>query len=296
MINLCGVFPPLTTPFDRGGRLDLKAFRENVRAYSRFQLRGLLVMGSSGEAASLDFEERVRLIEAARNETPRDKVLLVGTGGQSLQETRKLTEIAARNDAEAALVVPPFYYKAAMTPSVLAAYYRELARTADLPILLYSIPQFTGYQFSIPMIAELSRCKNIIGLKESSGNISYFAEITESTAPRFQNLTGSALAFLPSLVLGAKGGILALANVAPQECIDIYEDFKAGRMAEAGRRQRVAMRLARRITTELGIPGLKAAVTISGFHGGYPRSPLRSLPIGIQRQIRTLFQEMKANW
>ena len=296
MVNLCGVFPPVITPFDRVGRLDLPAFRANLRQYNHFRLRGYLVMGSSGEAASLEFDERVKLIEAARQETPPEKTLLVGTGAQSLHETVKLTQVAAVNGADAALVVPPFYYKPAMTAPVIAEYYAALARAAKIPIMIYSIPQFVGYQFSVPMIAELSRRRNIIGLKESSGNVSYLAEIMESTAAGFQNVTGSALTFLPSLLLGAVGGILALADVAPQECIEIYDDFKAENLKTATRKQRAIMKLGRKITAGLGIAGLKAGTTIAGFHGGYPRSPLQAISRDAQKSVRMLFEEMKSNW
>jgi 4-hydroxy-2-oxoglutarate aldolase len=295
-MDISGVFPPVTTPFERSGRLDLKSFRENLRAYNRFRLHGYLVLGSSGEAASLEFEERIRLIETARKEIPSEKLLLVGTGAQSLQETLKLTRIAAANEADAALVLPPFYYRAAMTPEVLLRYYSELGRMAQLPIMIYSIPQFTGFQMTVTMIGDLSRKKNIVGLKESSGNVSYLAEIIESTAPQFQNVTGSALTFVASLLLGAVGGILALADVAPQECVDIFEDFKAGRLAQASRKQRVIMKLARTVTTRFGVAGLKAGVTVAGFQGGFPRAPLRPLTLQDRRAVRQIFQEMKSNW
>jgi 4-hydroxy-2-oxoglutarate aldolase len=295
-IDLAGVFPPLTTPFDVSGRLDLSSFRRNLRDYNRFRFRGYLVLGSSGEAASLLFEERVKLIEAARRETGKEKLLLVGTGAQSFQETLKLTQVAASVSADAALVLSPFYYKPAMTSEILSKFYRKLARAARLPILIYSIPQFTGFQMGVPLLAELSRKPNIIGLKESSGNISYLSEIIEATGRRFQCLTGSALTFMPSLTLGTVGGILAIANVAPQECIEIYEDFKAGKLKDAALKQRKIMKLARAVTAGFGVAGLKACITLAGFHGGYPRSPLQPLPPDGRAVIRKLFEEMKANW
>lgn len=295
-VDLAGVFPPLITPFDRSGRLDLGAFQRNLQRYNRFRLRGYLVLGSSGEAASLEFEERVKLMECARKNTPPEKLLLVGTGAQSLRETLKLTRLAASIGADAALVLPPFYYKPAMTAAILEAYYLTLARAARIPVMIYSIPQFSGLQMSVAMIAALSNRRNVMGLKESSGNVSYLAEIMESVAPRFQCLTGSALTFLISLTLGARGGILALADVAPQECIEIFEDFKAGRLSIAAAKQQKVMRLARAITAQFGIAGLKAGVTLAGFEGGYPRAPLKALPQNERAVVRSLFEEMKSNW
>lgn len=253
-------------------------------------------MGSSGEAVTLDFEERVGLMETARKETPDGKLLLVGTGTDSLRQTMKLNQVAAAVGADAALVLPPSYYKPAMTPDLLTEYYSTLARAAKIPILIYSIPQFMGYSMNVSMIAALSRKANIVGLKESSGNISYLAEIIESAAPRFQSITGSALTFLNSLLLGAVGGILALACVAPQESVEIFEEHQAGQIQRAAVKQRRVMKLARAITARYGIAGLKAGVSLAGFTGGFPRAPLRPLAREDQRLIRRLYQEMKRNW
>ncbi|MFI5174519.1 MAG: dihydrodipicolinate synthase family protein [Terriglobia bacterium] len=295
-IDLAGVFPPLTTPFDRSGRLNFSAFRSNLKAYNRFRLRGYLVLGSSGEAGSLDFQEKVKLMEAAREGTPKGKVLLVGTGAQSLKETVKLTEVAASMGADAALVLPPFYYKPAMTHSVLVEFFSTLARAVRIPLLIYSIPQFTGIQLNVSTVAELSKRQNIVGLKESSGNVPYLAEIIESTPRGFQNVTGSALTFLPSLMAGAVGGILALADVAPGECVEIFEDYREGRLSLAAKKQRAVMGLGRALTARFGIAGLKAGVSVAGFQGGVPRSPLRPLSHQDQKVISTLFKEMKSNW
>jgi 4-hydroxy-2-oxoglutarate aldolase len=295
-LNLAGVFTPLTTPFNRSGRLDLKAFRSNLRAYRRFKLRGYLVLGSSGEAASLEFSERVKIIEAARQETPEEKVLLVGTGAQSLKETLKLTQVATSNEADAALVLPPFYYKPAMTSAVLLHYYAALARKVKIPLMVYSIPQFTGFQLEVALIGALSRERNIVGLKESSGNVAFLAEILDSTSRRFQVVSGSALTFLPSLLLGAVGGILALADVAPWECVEIFEDYKAGNLALASGKQKAVLKLARAVTARYGIAGLKAGVSIAGLDGGFPRAPLLALSQQDQRVIRQLYEEMKSNW
>jgi len=295
-LNLAGVFSPLTTPFNRSGRLDLKAFRSNLRAYRRFNLRGYLVLGSSGEATSLDFSERVKIIEAARQETPKEKVLLVGTGTQSLEETLKLTQAAASNEADAALVLPPFYYKPAMTTAVLFRYFATVARKAKIPLMIYSIPQFTGLQLDVALIGRLSRERNIVGLKESSGNLPFLAEILDSTSRRFQVVSGSALTFLPSLLLGAVGGILALADVAPRECVEIFEDYKAGNLTLASVKQKRVLKVARAVTARYGIAGLKAGVSIAGLDGGFPRAPLQALSRQDQRVIRQLYEEMKSNW
>ncbi|MDD5541707.1 MAG: dihydrodipicolinate synthase family protein [Acidobacteriia bacterium] len=295
-ISFGGVYPPLVTPFERSGRLDLKAFRENLRGYHAYGLRGYLVTGSSGEAFSLTLEERVRLIETARRETPADKILLVGTGTQSLQETIRLNQVAASNEADAVLVLPPFYYKSAMTHEVLLDYYRSVAKKSKIPVLVYSIPQFTGYSFSVSTVAALSRVKNIAGMKESSGNVSYLSEIIDSCSPGFQSLSGSALTFTAALGMGAVGGILALADVAPRECVEIFAAYRRGDFETAIDKQRKVIALGRALTARYGIAGLKAGTTLAGFQGGYPRSPLRPLPQKDQAVIRALFKEMRSNW
>jgi 4-hydroxy-2-oxoglutarate aldolase len=273
-IELKGVLPPIPTPFREDGEVAYDKLAANLERWNRTDLSGYLVTGSNGEFAALTEHEKLRIWEVARKHIPAQKRFLAGTGCETTRETISLTKQAASAGAEAALVVTPWYNKGAMKSRELVAHFTAVADAAPIPILLYNVPQFTGVTLGSDAVAKLAEHPNIIGMKDSAGAMEMFAEYIRVTPPSFQLFIGSALSFYVALCLGARGGILALANIAPQECVLIQRLFEDGKQEEAKRLQLRLLPLARTVTSRFGIGGLKAAMTIRGYYGGPPRPPL----------------------
>jgi len=291
-VRLCGVFPPIPTPFDSQGDVEFGKLKENLERWNAYDLDGYVVLGSNGEVVYLSTEEKVRVWEAARQAIPPDKAMIAGTGCESLRETLALTRAAAEVGADTALVVTPHYYGGKMTPTSLTRYYEALAGASPIPIVLYNVSKFTGVDMSAPLIAHLARHPNVIGAKDSGGNVAKLADVVRLTeGTDFQMMAGSAGFFLAGLTLGAVGGVMALANVAPQQSIDMYRLFQAGRQEEAAALQRRMVPVTAAVAARFGIAGLKAALEMLGFYGGPVRLPLLDLDEGEREALRGILVE-----
>ena len=178
---LHGIFPPITTPFYADGRVYLKKLEYNVQRYSKTPVAGIVVLGSTGEAIMLSDEERREVLRTARHSCAPHKVLIAGTGAESAIETLRLTEYAADFGYDAALVRTPHFYRPQMKPAALLAFYRTVADRSPLPLLIYSVPVFTGYDMAAEMVIELADHPNIIGIKESGGDAAKIRQIVEGT-------------------------------------------------------------------------------------------------------------------
>ena len=288
--QLGGVLPPVITPFS-GQELDLGAYRDNLALWETTGLSGYLVLGSNGESVYLDDDEGERLVAATRETVAGQRVVMVGTGRESTRATIAFTRRVARAGADCALVVTPYYFKAHMTPQRLRDHFTAVAEDSPIPILLYNVPQFTGVNMDPPLVAALAEHENIVGIKDSSGNIGQMGAMLRLVPEDFAVFTGNAGAFYPSLALGAKGGILALANVAPRQCVRIYQACQQGDHDTARQLQLAVGRLGVLTTVTYGVGGLKAAMAMAGYHPGGVRSPL-SMPNGQAEQ--DLAQELKA--
>jgi 4-hydroxy-2-oxoglutarate aldolase len=276
--TLEGVFAPVVTTFyAQTGELDLASFAANVRSHLAAGLHGIVVTGSTGEAALLDFEERAALVDAAREMIPRDKWLIVGTGGESTRTCLKQTREAAHRGADAALVVAPHYYASAMTLPALRQHYRRVADESPIPVMLYTIPKYMHFALPAELVAELAQHENVIGMKDSSGNRELFASYMPSQSDTFAVLTGNAQMFQHALATGARGGILAVTDFAPQPALDVYAAMRRGDEAAATAAQGPVTTLGAKIVGELGVPGVKAAMDAVGLRGGPVRSPLLPL-------------------
>jgi len=273
MVSFEGVFPPVLTPF-RGDDVAYDKLAANLRRLDEHPLAGYVVLGSTGEFPLLSEPEKERVIATAREAVPSGKLLVAGTGGESTSAAIRLTRRAAELGADAAIVITPCYYKGAMKPPALIRHYRAVADAAPIPIVLYNFPANTGINLEPDTVARLAEHSNIRAIKDSSGNVPQAAETIRLTPKSFQVTVGSPIAFLPALVLGASGGILAIANVAPRECCEIYRLAQAGRFPEAREVVYRLSPLATGITGRYGIGGLKAALDLLGYYGGPPRSPL----------------------
>jgi len=289
-MDLSGVFIPAATPFDSAsGDLDLSALQANLGMWLTHPVRGIVICGSTGEAVYLDESERAALLAAAREAVPSDRLLLMGTGVESTRGTLRLTRQAAEAGADAVMVQPPAFFKPAMTPAVLRDHYRAIADASTLPVIIYQVPpRFSTVEVVSELVAELSHHPNIVGIKDSRGDIAGISELVGSCAPGFQVLSGSGLAFHGALEAGAAGGILGVANVAPALSAGVFHACRAGDEAGADRQQAVLDPLHREIIAARGVAGVKAALDLLGMHGGSPRSPLPPLPADGVEVVRGL--------
>jgi 4-hydroxy-2-oxoglutarate aldolase len=233
------------------------------------------------------------VLENTRQAIPSDKLMIAGTAAESTRHTIRLTEEAAKIGADVAIIVNPNYYKSQMTPPVLANYYRTVADASPIPLVIYNLPPATGMDLPADLLVELSSHRNIIGVKDTGGNIAKMGEIVRRADPSFQVLSGSANFFYPSQAIGVTGGILALANIAPEASVALFELFQEGRIDE-GRElhlQMLPVNLA--VTAKWGVSGLKAAMDMLGFYGGPPRLPL--LPLDGQRrtELQAILQQAR---
>ena len=272
-IDLHGVFPPITTPFS-DGKIAHDKLAANIAKWGKAGLKGLVVLGSNGEYVYLSAEEKREVIETAVKAAPEDMLIIAGTGCESTDETITLTNACAGQGAHAALVITPHYYGGKMSDAALIKHFTVVADHAAIPILLYNVPKFTHIIVSAGVVSELAQHPNIIGIKESSGNVNLLGQYINNVSADFQVMVGTAGVLFGGLAIGCAGGVLALANVAPQKCVEIYDLVKAGKFEEARKLQLKMIPVNNAVTAVYGVPGLKAALDMLGYYGGVPRLPL----------------------
>lgn len=283
--KLAGVLGPVVTTFDETtGDLAAIPFRANVRAHLDAGLTGVVVAGSTGEAALLEEHERLQLVEWARAVVPDERWLIVGIGGESTRLTIRRAQEAAERGADAALVVAPHYYGAQMTPEALATHFRRLADDSPLPVILYNIPKYVHFPLPAGLVRELAMHENVVGIKDSSGDLAQLGAYLDAQSERFTVLTGSGSGLYPAMEMGARGGILAVGLFAAPISVSLWRAFTSGDMTAAGRAQERLVPLARAIVGELGVPGVKAALDFVGLAGGPTRPPL--LPLRTRERER----------
>jgi len=275
----------LTTPFGSDGAVALGKFRENIARYNRVGLAGYVVNGSTSESVLLRWEEVYRIFEVAKEAATPGKTLIAGTGAESTDETIEHTNRAAAFGYDAALVRTPSFYKPAMTENNLAEHYLRVADAARIPILAYSVPVFTHIQLEAALVARVAQHPNIIGMKDSSGDVPSVAKIIAAAPKNFRMLVGSAATVYQSLEVGASGAILALACAFPELCVEIYNASRAGEFARARSLAQKLILPAKMLGVQYGIAGLKYAMDRLGYYGGPPRGPLLPVDESAQRDI-----------
>ena len=290
-LSLSGIYSPIATPFDQEGELAFDKLTENINKWIKTPLSGLLVLGSNGEFTYLSSEEKLQVFREARKAIPNNRLFIAGTGCDSTRSTLELTEKAATVGADAAMIITPGYYPSKMDSRAMVSHYLELAERSSLPVLLYNMPANTGVDLSAETVAELSHHPNIVGIKDSSGNLMKLATIIKESHPDFSILAGSAGFLYPALALGASGGFMALANIAPEQCHDMYRFTKEGKYEEARLLQLKIISANMAVTTRFGVPGLKLAMDWLGYYGGPPRSPLMTLHKDQQDELRTILSD-----
>ncbi|XP_042314742.1 4-hydroxy-2-oxoglutarate aldolase, mitochondrial [Sceloporus undulatus] len=292
-LELRGIYPPLATPFTPQGGLDYGRLEENLRLYERIPFRGFVVQGSNGEAPYLTQQERLEVVSLVRQTMPKENLLLAGTGCESTQNTIEMTAQMADRGADAALVVTPFYFRGSMTSAALIHHYTQVADASPIPVILYSVPANTGLELPIDAVLTLAQHPNIVGIKDSGGNITRVGLLVHKTQNEdFQVLAGSAGFLLASYIVGAAGGICALANVLGTRVCQLEQLCHAGSWDEARELQHRLIEPNIAVTQKFGVPGLKQAMEWFGYHGGFCRAPL--LPLS-ETQVTALRQDFSSN-
>ncbi len=289
-LDLRGVYPPIATPFDDKENVSYEKLKHNMDRWNKMPFRGYVVQGSNGEYAYLDADERVDMVARVRQLAPSDKLIIAGSGCESTRDTVKTSIKMAAAGADAVLVVTPCYYKGRMTNEALEQHYRKVADASPVPVLLYSVPANTGLDLDPGVIISLADHPNIIGLKDSGGDIAKIGNVIYKTRQNdFQVLAGSASFLYPALSLGAVGGVCALANVLGDEVCQVQKLYEEGNHAEASELQRRLIAPNAGVTKRFGVPGLKEAMSWFGFYGGPLRSPLQPLNDSERGALRQSF-------
>jgi 4-hydroxy-2-oxoglutarate aldolase len=292
-MDLSGVFPALITPFAADGSVSLADLKHNLHRYNGTDLAGYVVLGSTGESVLLSREETDGVLATAKEAAAAEKKLIAGTGAESTAETIEKTKRAAELGYHAALVKTPHYYKPMYKPEVLITYYRRVADNSPIPILLYSVPQFTGVALEAPEAAALSEHPNIIGIKDSSGSVQRVSEIVVAARNEFQVLVGSASTMYPSLMIGARGAVLALASALPEKCVALYHFARRGQLEQARELQQLLVKASKLIVSEAGIAGVKFVMDQRGYRGGIPRPPLLPLTDEVKKRLIALLAALE---
>ncbi|MCL5257331.1 MAG: dihydrodipicolinate synthase family protein [Chloroflexi bacterium] len=290
-LSLDGVYPPIATPFNSDGELDLNSLKKNVAIWSSTALAGLVALGSNGEYVTLTEKEKLDVVATVAEHLPADKELIAGTGSESTRGTIALTRKMAELGAQAALVITPHYYRPRMDEKALANHYFSVADASPIPVLIYNMPAFTGIDLGAETLIKLSEHPNIAGMKDSTGNVVKMGEVIRFARPSFKSIAGSASFLYPALCVGATGVVAALANVVPNAVTELHQAFREGRHNEAKELQLRLIRPNAAVTSKFGVPGLKVAMDLKGFYGGPVRSPLLPLDEADREKLRSIFAE-----
>lgn len=274
-MDVSGVFPPISTPFNDRGDVDPSALRSNIGLWLATGMRGVVALGSNGEAPLLDEQESDEVVAAAREAVPRGRLLIAGTGRESTRATIAASRRAAELGADAVLVRTPAYFKPRMTRDAFVAHYTAVADATSVPVFLYNYPAVTGLTLTPDTVGALAQHPNIAGIKETSTDAAQIAAYVDAARGQaFSVLAGSAPSFYAALCLGAQGAILAAACIVPRACVALFDAFQRGDHDEARELQRRILPIAAAVTSGFGVPGLKAALDLTGYAGRLPRAPL----------------------
>jgi 4-hydroxy-tetrahydrodipicolinate synthase len=289
-MKLNGMFVPHITPFSQNGELDLTALRTCVRFWLKGGVSGLVPCGSNGEAPYLSREERMQVIETVTDEVNGKIPVIAGTGSMSTKETILFTKDAKDLGVDATLVVTPFYFK----PSNKEIYehYKAVLEAVDIPIVLYSVPKFTGFSLEPTVIAQLaSEYENVVGVKDSGGNLGTITEIIRIVGDKISVLAGTADLALSTLMLGGSGAVVAVANVFPKMCSDLYESFLKSDYKKASNLQLPISYINEVLVKRYNqLSAIKEALNILGLPAGYPRKPALSLNDKEKKEIENLIR------
>lgn len=292
-----GVIVPVIVPFKKDGAVDYDKFNRNIEKWNEDDLGGYLILGSNSEAVLLNREEKLKLVEEAVQTADRNKLIMVGTGFESTLETIHFNNQVAGVGVDASLVITPAFYKDQLQDENLIRHYQKVADQSEVPVIIYNVPKFTQVNISIEAVSELAKHPNIIGIKDSSSDVSRMVSMKNAVDEHFNIIAGTASIWMPALTIGVEAGIMALANCAPNECTGIQEAFEKGNLKEARDIYLKIHPVNHAVTTKYGVAGLKYAADLIGYEGGEVREPLLPLNDMAKEDLRRilsiaqLFQE-----
>lgn len=287
-----GVIPAVVTPFSLRGALDRPGLERHLEWLDGRGLAGRLISGSTGESPLLSASEHRDIVRLAAARRERGQFLLAGAGAESTRQSVRLCRASAEAGADAVLVVNPSYYQGMLSEAALETFFTAVAEESPVPVMLYSVPKFTGRPLTPGLVERLASHPNILGLKDSSGDLNALQAFLERTPPDFQVLTGAASITGPAVLAGAAGAILAMANVVPDLCVALYRVARRGEVEMVKVLQTELNFLTRSIQNAHGIAGLKTAATLRGGWGGYPRAPLLPLDEAGRERVAAALREV----
>lgn len=277
-IKIKGVLPPMITPFDENDEVDYNKHVRNIERWNEYDLAGYLVLGSNSETVYLTEVEKLKLVELTVNHRKAGKLVVAGTGMESTRATIDLTNKAAELGADCALIVTPFYYGGKMNDEALINFYTGVADKVKIPVMIYNVTKFTHVNISPNAVGVLCKHPNIIGMKDSSGNISQLIDFKRVIGDeKFNLMIGTASIWYPALTLGIEGSVMALANCCPGECVKVQKEFEDGNFEKARELYERVFPVNSAVTGKYGIAGLKYSCDLLGFEGGLVRKPLIQL-------------------
>jgi len=288
-----GIYAPIPTPFVND-EIAYDKLASNIDKWCDTDLTGFVLLGSNGEFALLDEDEKIKFVEFAAKKIAGRKKIIVGTAQHSTKSTIRLTKKVAEFGIQAALILVPSYYKDAMTDPVMEKFFIDCADASPVPVFLYNMPRNTGINMGSALTAKLATHGNIVGVKDSSGNIVQIAETIAKSPKDFAVFAGSGSFLLTTLALGGAGGTLAVANVLPNECAKIQALYDAGKLDEARELQLKILDATWAVTSGMGISGLKSTLDMLGFYGGPVRAPLLPLDEKGNARLREIFTKVGA--
>jgi len=279
-----GVIPPMLTPFKANGDVDYDKHIRNMESWNKNKLAGYLVLGSNSETAYMNEAEKIKLIKLTVKHAKKGRFILAGTGVESARETIALTNKAADLGVDAALILTPSYYHSRMNEEAQIRFFTEVADRTRIPVMIYNVTAFTHINVTVNTVRVLSKHPNILGMKDSTGNVPQLTSFLSVIDKGFNLMTGTLSAWYPALTLGVKAGIFAVANCAPNECSAIQAAFDKGDHDAARKLYFMIFPVNNAVTAAYGIAGLKYAADLTGYQGGHVRSPL--LPLKEEEKIK----------
>ncbi len=281
-----GIYVPNVTPFNAKGEIMYDKLGELLEFWIDGGISGVIANASTGEAPYLSRDERVKVIEYLIEKADGRINVFAGTGATSLWQSIELTRDALNAGVQAALVTTPFFFKP--TGDEIAQYFIELMDAVDIPVILYNVPKFTGYSVAPKVVAKVAdECSNLVAMKDSSNNPGNMADVISLCGDKINALSGAADMILPTLMLGGKGAIVAIGNVAPRTCVNIFDAYGKSDVKAAGDNQLRASFVNKVVVRDYPqIPAIKAAINQMGLPAGHPRKPLTALPEETARKIK----------
>lgn len=267
-----GIIPPVVTPMLANEDVDLPRLCQILDRFLAAGVHGLFVLGTTGEFYALSESEKQSIIAAAVAHTSKRVPVIAGTGAETTRESIRLTKMAERENADAVAVITPYFINP--TQRELYDHYRRIAESTKLPVFLYANPVMTGgNRFDVATVARLSEIGNIIGMKDSAGDLTMLIEYVRESKPRFAVFQGRDTLIEPALVHGAAGAVPGCANIAPEIAVEIYNEFRFGNFA-AARAAQARLSPVRLSLTGTAPGGVKAAMNAAGISVGPSRSPI----------------------